>query len=574
MDNEMAEWRKETFNVKSSLRSRLRRKDVDIVPTIVEWVRKISKMTNKASLLFNRWLLYLCENDLDIPADLEAVTVYRQCFTMGPATTRKSVPFLRHVWNSEFGNFPLESRFVGDSSYILTAASRYQSSFLATLRTNFVNRQRTLIRHWLADNSRRAITRNVVREIQRRINQWPVESGRLVGIEAAALEDFTRSESARLGGACVTEEFLKENPNVVVKYYYHVLKYLDNSPSALGKRFTLAPVSGIRNHFITIDTAGIWPVMRLYGNVKMKEGDVWERREEIFQQIFTIDQRKNFDYGVATDGVSACLRYYRWKRDPPRESSTLPHRVIGIDPGVRNIAFTAEKNPRTGRVTTHRLTRGEYYAKSGILTAQRKAANWMKQIEGAQKEYAKVHVKTANSDNWVRFLENYVSVYHQLWNGKTGKKWGRSKLRVHGSKQRTIDTFVNKLLRDPEEQPGPKRPIVVAYGSGKFSASVPTTAVPRKLQQRLGRDNVCFVDEYNTSRVCHGCDSPLREMNRIDRRRRCVNAKCCAVVDRDLNAALNIARSLDDRPPALTKGLGNSFQKKLLAGLHPVRRSV
>ena len=136
----------------------------------------------------------------------------------------------------------------------------------------------------------------------------------------------------------------------------------------------------------------------------------------------------------------------------PSVANTVPSnaRVIGIDPGRRNIAFAAEKNPQTGRVTTHRLTRGEYYAKSGMVTAKRKTASWMKEIESEQKKYSKVHVKTTFSENWTLFLRNYISVYEELWTGKTGKKWGRSRLRVYCLKQRTVDTFVNRILRDPD----------------------------------------------------------------------------------------------------------------------------
>ena len=115
---------------------------------------------------------------------------------------------------------------------------------------------------------------------------------------------------------------MKNNSKLIVKYYYHILKYLDNSPSAaatnsdnltgtrakLGRKFTLAPICSIRSHFITIDTEGIWPIMKLYGDIKIKYSEVRERRDEIFRQLFKIDKRKNFDYCITTLCLYALLQ--------------------------------------------------------------------------------------------------------------------------------------------------------------------------------------------------------------------------------------------------------------------------
>ena len=41
------------YFIKSSLKSRLKRKDKDVIPTIIDWVRKISKITAGLDEEFN-----------------------------------------------------------------------------------------------------------------------------------------------------------------------------------------------------------------------------------------------------------------------------------------------------------------------------------------------------------------------------------------------------------------------------------------------------------------------------------------------------------------------------------------
>jgi transposase len=129
---------------------------------------------------------------------------------------------------------------------------------------------------------------------------------------------------------------------------------------------------------------------------------------------------------------------------------------------------------------------------------------------------------------------------------------------------------------------GEEKP-VIAYGAAKFNPnskselSAPTTFLSKRCAKHYP---TIYVDEYNTTKVCHGCDEKLcpilkrtgeDEKREIRGLRWCSSTKCRTLVNRDLNAALNILRcfrSGTKRPNSLSRNSGeikdNSKKKKYL----------
>ena len=205
------------------------------------------------------------------------------------------------------------------------------------------------------------------------------------------------------------------------------------------------------------------------------------------------------------------------------------------------------------------MTRGEYYTSAGMKTANRKAAKWEADIADAEKTFRETSPKTINEVTWDKFLADYISVYSILWDAKTAKKWGRERFRVYCLKRKTLDTFFQTM--NGEVKP------VIAYGAAKFNPtsknelSAPTTYVSKRCAKHFP---IIFVDEYNTTKVCHCCDQRLcpvmKDGREIRGLRWCRSTKRHTFLNRDMNAALNILRcfkSGTNRPESLAR---NSFK--------------
>lgn len=191
-----------------------------------------------------------------------------------------------------------------------------------------------------------------------------------------------------------------------------------------------------------------------------------------------------------------------------------------------------------------------------MKTMKKKSAIWEKEIEQEELIFRRHSLKTTSEEEWRLFLLDYISVYEELWRVKTIKAWGRERFRVYTLKRKTLDKFFGSMRKRGEEKP------VIAYGAAKFNPnskselSAPTTFLSKRCAKHYP---TIYVDEYNTTKVCH------RGL------RWCSSTKCRTLVNRDLNAALNILRcfrSGTKRPNSLSRNSGeikdNSKKKKYL----------
>jgi len=153
-------------------------------------------------------------------------------------------------------------------------------------------------------------------------------------------------------------------------------------------------------------------------------------------------------------------------------------------------------------------------------------------------------------------LEKFAEVVrvHHL----TAKKWGRERFRVYCLKRKTLDTFFQTMS-------GEVKP-VIAYGAAKFNPnnknelSAPTTSVNRRCAKHFP---TVFVDEYNTTKVCHCCNERLcpvmKDAREVRGLRWCCSTNCRTFLNRDMNAALNILRCFKSgtcRPQSLARNSG------------------
>lgn len=113
------------------------------------------------------------------------------------------------------------------------------------------------------------------------------------------------------------------------------------------RKFTLAPISSIKRHFITIDTTVLFEMMKNVELIDMKKNDFMALRREQWGSVFNISglcKKGTFSDMVETDGVSACFHFKVPKVEKKLGNRKIKKatRVIAIDPGRSNIIYGVE----------------------------------------------------------------------------------------------------------------------------------------------------------------------------------------------------------------------------------------
>lgn len=126
------------------------------------------------------------------------------------------------------------------------ASSLYKTNFNNTLHVPFEVRQEKYIKVCSQVN-KLDLEKPILRKIQFQINGWiPFQS------LTPLIDTFILEERKLLGyPSYVNTDWLKRNPNIVINYYYHILKYYTEKEQ--GNKFRLAPLCQIKRHFLSID---------------------------------------------------------------------------------------------------------------------------------------------------------------------------------------------------------------------------------------------------------------------------------------------------------------------------------
>jgi hypothetical protein len=556
--------------VKCSLQGRLTEKK--LMPEIQQWVSTISRVTNKGSIVFNRLLLHCLNAKKPLP-NLTDQTLYLQCFNIGVGRINKSIPELEETWNTHFKGFPKLEKCRGDTQAYVYASKQYMTNFKNSLVYAFEGRQKAFIRHWCEQNK---LTKEDSYAVRCAINQWACRSE---VPETAKL--FVEEQRNILGTTDlkegVTHTWLGSNMTNIVHYFYAILQYNERVEDT--RRFTLAPVSRIKRHFLTIDTTVLFEMMTNLELVDCERSTFLEMKSDQFASVFRINglcRKGEFSHMVETDGVSACFHFKVPKKEVEtgnRQLKKSNNRVIAIDPGRSNLMFGVEKR-EDGSTKTYKLTRNEFYTNAGMKTCNRKTAKWEKDIESAELLFRQHSLKTTNESEWDAFLKDYTAIYKTLWEGKTQTKWARERFRVYCLRNKTLDKFFQTM--NGKEKP------TIAYGAAKFNPnnknelSAPTTYLSKRCAVHFP---TVFVDEYNTTKVCACCDSKLSPVVIDGQERRglrwCCSTKCRTFQNRDLNAALNILRcfkSATARPYSLCRNSRSETKPSVMKCLRLFRQ--
>jgi hypothetical protein len=592
--------------VKCCLPSHLQRQELR--PHIDALVEAVSSATHKASLVFNRMLLHCLERGTDLPplTGLAAQNTYIHCFlvALGPLAATIT-PQVLNTWTLYFD--PLAwptTRVKGDTNALVYAAKRYQTSFSNSCIFAFDGRQKAHVRSWL---QRSALPVDAMWPILCAINSWTCRTPLPT---SPAIAEFVNAERAVLGlgvGVVCNEGWRKANLERVVRYFHHILRAkdvedaveagtADDEGCVWGRRgFTLAPISKIKRHFVTIDARVLQALMRASGDTTTYEaGDdgkwtsLWA---SAFQNIASLRKQGVQAPTIETDGVALCVHFrFRGERQTTKQSKkrsratpisalpasaekavdpttrALPPDVIALDPGRRTLLYGVRETA-TG-FERHRLTKGEFYSLIGKARSDQRIKNWLKaemeaqasavSADGADSDdVASLTPKTTDAGAWGTYLAAVRAVLEPMTANRHAKKWSRDRLRTWIAKHRVVDGFFLSL----KAATGGRVPHL-AWGDASFAASArggglaaPTTFLQKRALATLGAGCMTPVDEFRTSKCCASCGAVLQAVSarktckdgverwcEVRGLRRCDSTDCRRFVDRDDNAARNILK--------------------------------
>ena len=171
-------------------------------------------------------------------------------------------------------------------------------------------------------------------------------------------------------------------------------------------------------------------------------------------------------------------------------------RVIGIDPGCKNIVFCVELHPVTRKIVRKMRLSSAHFDKYEKHKKEKKSL--------IKYQPAKGNDSSSSVGDFLEELKNYKENYNNLWDIKTVNN-NSAKCIKQKNENKILNNFVNNLLGDTRNNP-----VYVAFGSGngKIRDIIPLK-IAELIKQKIGKENFSFVDEWNTSKVCHRCLQPL-----------------------------------------------------------------
>ena len=536
------------------------------------WIVSTSQVTHRLSLIFNRLLLYCIrmEDEYErerisqedrvhsLPVKFEdshftgmALAGMKATLKNGKDNFAKTIEMFVE---EEFGkdNYPELHRQRGDCQAIVIAARRYKTNFINSCVTRFFDHQKAYISMWCELNDIDMKESNECRDIMWSINGWKFR--KYTPTFSAHVQEFIARERELLGNPNNMTSFqIKKSIPMVVRYFYHILECY--TKWGQGKKFTLAPLCKIKCHYLTIDNTVLREILM---NVKMAGHlpedvhpflqDRLVRDTTIWKQVFNYDglrRRQQFGHQVDTDGVSVCFHFNRTIKSQRKanrrrcQKTKTGERVIAIDPGRSNLIYAYD----TQYGEYHRLSRQQYYRDAGMKNRIRRECLRHIKLQGVYQSMSKSPAKSMSDLDWYQYQQVIVRNYTRLWTGHTLLSSRREALRVYSLKQRCLDKFFNRFVKDGEKP-------IVAYGAasinptGKGELSVPVKYVYNKCKQRF--HTIKENEEYST-KMHHACQQatvPIRRKESgatIRGLRWC--STCRKLVSRDKNACHNIAAS-------------------------------
>ena len=504
-------------------------------------------------------------------------------------------------------------RFEGDRNIYSSGASKYITNLKNALKSTFRQRLLTFLKRVVQPELQMSNEQRSV--LLYRIAGWKIPNGlEDIDVSSKQLQAVIDEQRSILGlskTARTDDKWFDRKNNLV-----NVLRQWVFFNRAYEMRslplFAIVPACKIRHHFITIDTSSFFGILKEIGAIRKCSFEVFDSmRKDQWYSVFDLKRFEDdagvrkFSFTIETDAVSLCSHWHQPKRMSSHVSELPPldprtSRVIAIDPG-RVIIYYAVEKMKDGRFKSYTLTRRQYYALSGVFNARKQTERWQEEIHEALVMFASVSIKGVSVEQHQAFLNAYDNAGPALWAEYTKSRWARQRLRLYGGKKRAFATFFESI-KDADDQPELRRPVVVAYGSanvgtgGKGELSAPSTRALKECQSRF---DCRKVDEFRSSKVHWSSGEILKLISVVEQKNNkreggvlqrsktlrgllwydsTIDRRQSKFVGRDFNAAINIWRCATNasRPDTLMRRSGDrpivqSVGKVINRRMEPVR---
>ena len=510
---------------------------------------------------------------LEIPKAIFTATFVRHLM-LGTEETKKPDPWIRGYASRHPDLIPwIEGRQTGDSNVYSAGAKTYVTNLKNSLKTNFLRRLKKFLRqlqdhHGLDDGQRVGM----LFEIQ----GWKQTPNVAKAYRKTPLTINTVIQHRRILGLAAPKSKIGKKSFDSAKNLCGVLRY-----ACFANRwkrdhdlpmFDVVPICKIKAHFVTIDANVLHGVMKSVGVTDASRRAFRANVDSHWKRVLDYERLRGkhnrFTGTIQSDGVSVCVHFKRPKNDPDefREDTRSfadklcpGDRVVAVDPGRVNIVYAVEMFPDRPKV--YRLTRGQYYAESGVNAANVQTKRWLAGVKKSADAFSGVSTKGVSTEDHEAYMAVHDEHAQTIWDENLKPRWARQRLRLYGGKKRVFARFLDRIVRVD-----PGRRVVVAYGAagfapgGKGERSVPTTRAQKEFAHRFRTE---FVDEFRTSKMCHFDDSGLERIKVRGSGRKwclrgllwCGSTDNSKFVNRDFNAAMNIHRCAVSavRPECLTR---------------------
>jgi hypothetical protein len=320
--------------------------------------------------------------------------------------------------------------------------------------------------------------------------------------------------------------------------------------------------------------------------IKKKKKEIKKKKEkldknDLFKSIFIVDEPKNCKLtlirsnGVDIDFVFECVDSQRKRKFEKIDDSDRPlkrlknntnvmvnntnvmvnntnvmvnntnvmvnERITGVDLGHKDL-FVSISHPNKAQCVVKEWSNGQYQFESGLAIWNSQLKRWKRKDRGICIFEADLSDATAIQSIISEQSKKHLHyVFERLWivtKFYFKRRHRRHLFWLYNCRQKALNKLCRVMAANSD---------IVAIGDPKFSASsrgyapAPTVAVVKELQHLCPR-KVVLIDEYNTSKLCSLCYSPLKQTKtegRVNWRVQRCNS-CGVYWNRDVNAARNM----------------------------------
>lgn len=536
--------------------------DSDILPTIRQWVDRVSFLAWRASLLLNLYMLDLLENNRPLPDDMDKDSFWYTFWTYPEmptcSRTTADVHAVRHFLSGIWDCVPVDDVLqysIEIKQTVLYAAKQYKTNArngfefgIEAKMTRYVCECVSEATRKAAKISARSIAWDILRKDQQGIyNKDNQEILAFIMQERTVYWAYASRWHRWIHCAHRLQQFF-------------AAKKLAAGPQGKGYRlFNLFPEHRVRQLFIRIDDVSadcIKPGAAVHDFFYWKgsyKSVVTDGTSIVFTAAFEEESARAHDPDGELDVAPPPAKKKRLKDVTPEELQAheeerkekrkiyskeyaqkrkrekdaakadadrvkagialeIPPgwRLVGVDPGRRNIVTTFDGT------RVKKFTRAEWYHYTGFTEFTRwtnKRQNRNPAVKMALESLAVMEQETP-SVNFAAYRQKLVWFREQwtvLWNFFTSRRFARHRFRVYRQKQSAMERLLDVVVPRNEADT-----TVIAYGDASFNSHgvKGERAVPVKAHRRaLGRRSMLLhdVDEFRSTMLCCDCHQPLVE---------------------------------------------------------------